>query len=144
MSSEHGTPTDSGHDADPSAETAAAENPPTVGGATANDSMTTADPAPTGGSSGGATAHHRRPMKINHTRTAGTWAAVVVAIVVLVVLLIFILQNGQPVTVTFLGARASLPLGVAMLLSAAIGGLLVALIGTARILQLRRSARRRH
>lgn len=81
--------------------------------------------------------------KITHTKTAGTWAAVVVAIVVLIVLLIFILQNLQSATVTFLGIQADLPIGVALLLAAAIGGLLVALVGAARILQLRRTARNR-
>ncbi|PRW62802.1 lipopolysaccharide assembly protein LapA domain-containing protein [Actinopolyspora mortivallis] len=73
-----------------------------------------------------------------HTRTAGIWAAVVVATIALIVLLIFILQNPQTVTVGFLGARAALPLGVALLLAAAIGGLLVALVAAARIIQLRR------
>lgn len=77
-----------------------------------------------------------------HTRTAGTWAAVVVATIMLIVLLIFILQNLQLATVTLLWVRAELPIGVALLLAAAIGGLLVALVGAARILQLRRTAAR--
>ncbi|SDR04742.1 Uncharacterized integral membrane protein [Actinopolyspora saharensis] len=79
----------------------------------------------------------------SHTRTAGTWAAVVVATIALIILLIFILQNLQAVTVTFLGVRGELPLGVALLFAAAIGGLLVALVGAARIMQLRRSGKRK-
>lgn len=86
-------------------------------------------------------AKRQRSTRMGHTRTAGTWGAVVVAIIVLIVLLIFILQNLQSVTVTFLGLRPELPLGVALLLAAAFGGLLVALVGAARILQLRRGAR---
>ncbi|WP_243787986.1 lipopolysaccharide assembly LapA domain-containing protein [Saccharopolyspora gloriosae] len=82
--------------------------------------------------------------KLQHTRTAGTWAAVVVATIALIVLLVFILQNLQPTSVTFLGLRGDLPVGVALLLAAAIGGLLVALVGAARILQLRRTAGRRN
>lgn len=82
--------------------------------------------------------------KLQHTRTAGTWAAVVVATIALIVLLVFILQNLQPTSVTFLGLRGDLPVGVALLLAAAIGGLLVALVGAARILQLRRTANRRN
>jgi len=82
--------------------------------------------------------------RLAHTRTAGTWAAVVVATVALIVLLVFILQNLQTTTVTFLGLRGELPIGVALLLAAAIGGLLVALVGAARILQLRRTAHRRN
>lgn len=82
--------------------------------------------------------------KLQHTRTAGTWAAVVVATIALIVLLVFILQNLQLTSVTFLGLRGDLPVGVALLLAAAIGGLLVALVGAARILQLRRTANRRN
>lgn len=107
------------------------------------DEQTVAERTRPAGPDGETPAPRQRPAKIEHTRTAGTWAAVVVAIVVLVVLLIFILQNGQQATVSFLGGHASLPLGVALLMAAAIGGLLVALIGTARILQLRRTARKR-
>jgi uncharacterized integral membrane protein len=58
-------------------------------------------------------------------------------------LLIFILQNGQRVKVSFLGIDGQLPLGVALLLAAACGVLLVAIPGTGRILQLRRRAHRR-
>lgn len=175
MNSEQGTPTNSGHDPDPTAErdvhtegrtdanlpsttetgqdTTAAETrsdrpaDPTAesaGGITASRPSEVAPGSTAGTSPGSPTAHRRAPMKIKQTRTAATWAAVVVAIAVLVVLLVFILQNNLPVTVTFLGLQAQLPLGVAMLMSAAIGGLLVALIGTARILQLRRHARRGH
>ncbi|WP_114451340.1 LapA family protein [Halopolyspora algeriensis] len=84
-----------------------------------------------------------KPTGSGHTRTAGTWAAVVVATVALIVLLVFILQNLQPAAITFFGVRTNLPIGVALLLAAAIGGLLVAFAGAARILQLRRTANRR-
>ncbi len=76
------------------------------------------------------------------TRTGGTWVAVVVAVLVLVFLLIFVLQNMTTASVSFLGAAGTLPLGVAMLFAAIAGALLVALIGSARILQLRHTNRR--
>jgi lipopolysaccharide assembly protein A len=44
--------------------------------------------------------------------------------------------------VSFLGAHGHLPMGVALLLAAVFGVLLVALPGTARIIQLRMSGRR--
>jgi uncharacterized integral membrane protein len=47
------------------------------------------------------------------------------------------------VNLFFLGAAGTLPLGVAMLFAAIAGALVVALIGSARIGQLRRTARRR-
>lgn len=78
---------------------------------------------------------------IKRTRVSGTWVAVIVAAFVLVILLIFILQNLTTATVNFLGFSGSLPLGVAMLFAAIAGAILVALIGTARILQLRKFAK---
>ncbi|WP_198414022.1 LapA family protein [Micromonospora phaseoli] len=63
--------------------------------------------------------------------------------VVLLLLLIFVLQNGQRAEVSFFGAHGTLPMGVALLLAAVSGVLLVALPGTARIVQLRVLARRR-
>ena len=62
--------------------------------------------------------------------------------VVLLLLLIFILQNSRTVGISYLGARGHLPLGVALLLAAVSGVFLVVLPGTARIIQLRITARR--
>jgi uncharacterized integral membrane protein len=76
------------------------------------------------------------------SRMGGLWVTLVVAAFVLLVLLIFILQNGQEAQVSFLGAHGSLPMGVALLLAAVFGVLLVALPGTVRILQLRAVGRR--
>ncbi|MGH3171075.1 MAG: LapA family protein [Trebonia sp.] len=62
--------------------------------------------------------------------------------VVLVLLLIFILQNSHTVDVSYFGAHGHLSLGVALLLAAVCGILLVAFAGTARIMQLRATARK--
>jgi uncharacterized integral membrane protein len=80
--------------------------------------------------------------RIRRTRAGGLWVAVAAAALVLLFLLIFILQNSQQVQVSFFGADGHLVLGVAMLLSAVAGALLVVLVGTARIVQLRLVARR--
>ena len=79
---------------------------------------------------------------IERTRTGGLWVGVVLSSVVLVVLLVFVLQNLDPVQVRFLGLAGRLPTGVALLLAAVAGLLLVAIPGGLRILQLRRLARR--
>ena len=71
------------------------------------------------------------------------WFAAVSFAVVLLLLLIFILENGHRVDVAFFGAHWHLPLGVALLLAAVLGVLLVVIPGTARIVQLRMLARRR-
>jgi uncharacterized integral membrane protein len=82
------------------------------------------------------------PLKIKRTRTSGLWVAVGFFAIILLLLLIFILQNGAQVSVNYLGAHGHLPLGVALLLAAVCGVLLVVLAGTARISQLRAVARR--
>lgn len=83
-----------------------------------------------------------RRQKVSRTRVSGTWVALIVGLLVLIFLLIFIVQNLATATVYFLGATGTLPLAVAMLLAAVAGGLVVALVGGARIYQLRREARR--
>ncbi len=82
------------------------------------------------------------PKKLRPTRISGTWIAVLTAIVVLIFLLVFILQNGGNATIHFLWGEFNLPLGVALLFGAIGGALLVAVVGAARILQLRRQAKR--
>src|SRR4249920_472860 len=92
---------------------------------------------------GQAPAPHALPQhRIKRTRTGGIWVAVGFFAVILLLLLIFILQNGQKVDVSYMGAHGHLPLGVALLLAAVCGVLLVVLAGTARIGQLRATARR--
>ena len=76
------------------------------------------------------------------SRAGGIWVSLIVAAFVLLLLLIFILQNGAPAKVSFLGAHGTLPVGVALLFAAVFGALLVALPGTARIVQLRLAGRR--
>jgi uncharacterized integral membrane protein len=80
--------------------------------------------------------------RIKRTRISGLWVSVGFFAVVLLLLLIFILQNGTKVDVSYMGAHGHLPLGVALLLSAVCGVLLVVLAGAARISQLRAVARR--
>jgi uncharacterized integral membrane protein len=77
------------------------------------------------------------------TRTATTWAIVAGALIVLVLVLVFILQNLHDTTTHFFSATWTVPLGIDLLLAAVLGGLVVAFVGTLRILQLRRLAHRR-
>ena len=89
-----------------------------------------------------ATPHPLPQHRIKRTRTGGIWVAVGFFAVILLLLLIFILQNNTDVSVSYLGMHGHLPLGVALLLAAVCGVLLVVLAGTARIGQLRATARR--
>ena len=79
---------------------------------------------------------------VKRTRLGGVWVAAALFAVVLLLLLIFILENGQQVDIAFFGAHGHIPLGVALLLAAILGGLLVAIPTAARIMQLRMATRR--
>jgi uncharacterized integral membrane protein len=76
------------------------------------------------------------------TRIGGIWVASALFALVLLLLLIFILENGQKVDISYFGAHGHLPRGVALLLAAVLGVLLVVIPGAGRILQLRVVARR--
>jgi lipopolysaccharide assembly protein A len=89
-----------------------------------------------------ATARRPGDHVVEPTRTSGVWVASIAFAVLLLLLLIFILQNNRSVPLRFLGFDGSMPLGVAMLLAAVLGALLVAMAGVARVLQLRRVAKR--
>jgi uncharacterized integral membrane protein len=76
------------------------------------------------------------------TRAGVVWAAVVAALVLLILLIIFILQNQDQVAVKYLGLEGSVSLGMALFIASVTGGVLVAIAGGARILQLRSNAHR--
>jgi uncharacterized integral membrane protein len=82
------------------------------------------------------------PHRLPRSRAGGLWVVLVVFAVILLLLMIFILQNGQRSDVYFIGAHGHLPMGVALLLSAIFGVLLVALPTVVRVLQLRLMAAR--
>ena len=79
---------------------------------------------------------------VRRTRIGGWWVASALFALVLLLLLIFILENGQRANIGFFGAHGHLPLGIALLLAAVLGVLLVVIPGTGRIIQLRMLARR--
>jgi uncharacterized integral membrane protein len=81
---------------------------------------------------------------VKFTRAAALWSALIVGFVILIVLLIFIAQNTDSATYHFLGWNWSLPNGVAILLAAVLGGLVTTLAGAARIVQLRRAAKKNY
>jgi uncharacterized integral membrane protein len=81
---------------------------------------------------------------VKFTRAAALWSALIVGFVILIVLLIFIAQNTDSSTYHFLGWNWSLPNGVAILLAAVLGGLVTTLAGAARIVQLRRAAKKNY
>jgi uncharacterized integral membrane protein len=103
-------------------------------------------PASTGPATGavppGPAGHRAAPHKVRRTRLSALWLSLLLFTVVLVLLLVFIVENSRTVDIAYFGAHTHLPLGVALLLAAVCGVLLVAIPGTGRILQLRATARR--
>ncbi|WP_395659040.1 lipopolysaccharide assembly protein LapA domain-containing protein [Nocardioides sp.] len=83
--------------------------------------------------------HQKDPLR--GSRTSGAWAGVVVAAVLLLLLVVFIAQNTQDVQISFLVWDGQAPLSVALLVAAAAGITLAAIVGTMRIWQLRRRVR---
>ncbi len=81
---------------------------------------------------------------VRRSRVGGVWVASALFALMLLLLLIFILENGQRADIAFFGAHGHLPLGVALLLAAVLGVLLIVIPGTGRIVQLRMVARRHH
>jgi uncharacterized integral membrane protein len=77
------------------------------------------------------------------TRAGMVWAAVATALAVMVLLIVFILQNQDYVQVRFFGLEGAVSLGIALFIAAVGGGVLVAIAGAARIIQLRAAAHRR-
>ncbi len=77
--------------------------------------------------------------KVRTTRVSAWWIGLIIAAGLLILLLIFIAQNSANVTVHYLGLHGQVSLAIALLLSAVAGILLIAIPGTARILQLRRA-----
>jgi uncharacterized integral membrane protein len=103
-----------------------------------NENGPASQPPPTAPAPGRMPAQH----VVRRTRIGGVWVASALFAVVLLLLLIFILENGQRVDIGYFGAHGHLPLGVALLLAAVLGVLLVVIPGTGRIVQLRILARR--
>jgi uncharacterized integral membrane protein len=81
--------------------------------------------------------HTMRP-----TRTSMVWTMVGIGAALLLATLVFILQNGTPAHVRFLMVDGTIPLGVGLMFAVLLGALLVLTAGAARVLQLRRVARR--
>jgi uncharacterized integral membrane protein len=114
-----------------------------------NDPEATAPPpalqeaSTTGEPAGAALASPRSRAETSlRTRTSATFISLVAGTVLLILLIVFLLENTQRAKVTFFGATGHLPLGLALLLAAVAGALIVGLVGAARIAQLRRRVKR--
>jgi uncharacterized integral membrane protein len=76
------------------------------------------------------------------TRTGAAWLSITLFVAFVILLIVFIAENNRKVPLHFLGGSWIVSESVALVAAAVGGALLVVLIGTARILQLRLAARR--
>ena len=76
------------------------------------------------------------------TRAGTIWVATGAALILLILLIIFMMQNQDGATLHFFGWSGQAPLGIAMLIAAVAGGIIVAIAGATRVTQLRRRVRR--
>jgi uncharacterized integral membrane protein len=89
---------------------------------------------------GPTTAPPKDPLR--GSRVSRFWAALAALVVLLVFLVIFIAQNTERVSVSFLGWDWHAPLAVAMLIAVVIGLAITVAAGSLRIFQLHRRVRR--
>ncbi|MDO5662563.1 MAG: lipopolysaccharide assembly protein LapA domain-containing protein [Brachybacterium sp.] len=76
------------------------------------------------------------------SRTGGVWAALILGAIVLIMLLIFVVQNSARTNFEYITWTFALPLGVAMLLAAIAGALVMALVGSVRMFQMSRTIKK--
>ncbi len=76
------------------------------------------------------------------TRASAAWFATAVALVLLILLVVLILQNQESVELQYFGLTTEVPLGVALLIAAVGGALVVGIVGVVRLTQVRVRARR--
>lgn len=83
------------------------------------------------------------PTGVPPSRAGRLWMGLLPALIFLILMLVFIFQNLHNVKISFFTASGSFPLALALLLAAVGGALIVLCLGSIRILQLRRTLRRR-
>lgn len=101
-------------------------------------SATNGRPTARGSRSNRLTRTSGNPARAPRTRAGAAWVGLCVAAVVLVALIVFMLQNTQPVLVSFLDWQGFVPLALALLIAGIGVGLVALVVGTLRIHQLRK------
>jgi len=92
-------------------------------------------------------ADHRDSVKqalsdVSHTRTKSAWVGVIAGAIILILLLVFIVQNLDSRSIQLFFWEINLPQGVSLLIAAIAGALITAVVGGARMFQIRRAVRK--
>lgn len=93
-------------------------------------------------------ADHREELRrqalddVKHTRTRAAWVGLIVGAVITLMLLVFILQNLDSQNIDLFFWTVNLPLGVSLLIAAILGAVITAIVGSLRMLQVRRAMKK--
>lgn len=82
------------------------------------------------------------PEKVQGSLAGSTWVALIVGLLLLILLIVFIMQNQQQVQLNLFTWSFQFPAGIGYLITAITGGLIVAMVGGVRMLELRRQVRK--
>lgn len=80
----------------------------------------------------------KEQKKVKGSVAASTWIALILGFLLLILLIIFMLQNQQSVEMNFFTWSGQFPAGIAFLIFAIGGALIMALVGGLRMFELRR------
>jgi uncharacterized integral membrane protein len=79
---------------------------------------------------------------VKHTRTRAAWVGLIVGALVTLILLIFIVQNLDSQKIDLFFWTVNLPVGVSLLIAAILGAVITAIVGSLRMLQVRRAVKK--
>lgn len=86
--------------------------------------------------------YEKNQGKVKGSFAASTWVALIIGFLLLILLIIFILQNQQSVELNFFNWTGQFSAGIAFLIFAIAGALIMALVGGWRMFELRRQVRK--
>lgn len=71
-----------------------------------------------------------------------TWIALIIGLLILILLIVFIMQNQQQIELNLFAWTFHFPAGIGYLITAIAGGLIVAMVGMVRMIELSRQVRK--
>lgn len=80
--------------------------------------------------------------EVKHTRTRALWFGLIAGAIITLLLLIFIVQNLDKQSIQLLFWTIDLPLGVSLLIAAILGAVITGIVGSLRMLQVRRAVKK--
>lgn len=84
----------------------------------------------------------KQSQKMAGSVANSTWVAMIIGLLLLILLIIFIMQNQQQIELNLFAWTFGFPAGIGYLITAIAGGLIVAMVGMVRMLELSRQVRK--